>query len=86
MASNRSEIAQLRQQIEEQLIAMKRGLSGFSAGSARHAFINAKLERINVDQEKLASQIGEQDANSFFYHLYNHVMETRENGDQLNQT
>lgn len=72
---NRSEIARLRQQIEVQLVSMRRGLSGLSAGSARHAFINARMERIGAYQDGLASQLGENAANMLVYNLYNEVMD-----------
>lgn len=72
---NRSEIARLRQQIEVQLVSMRRGLSGLSAGSARHAFINARMERIDAYQDGLASQLGENAANMLVYNLYNEVMD-----------
>ena len=72
---NGSEIARLRQQIEVQLVSMRRGLSGLSAGSARHAFINARMERIGAYQDGLASQLGEHAANMLVYSLYNEVMD-----------
>lgn len=73
--SNQSEIARLRQQIEIQLIAMRRGLSGLSSGSARHAFITARMERIGACQDGLTSQLGESAANMLVYGLYNEVMD-----------
>ncbi|HET8840239.1 MAG TPA: hypothetical protein VFN35_02175 [Ktedonobacteraceae bacterium] len=76
MDTSRSEIACLRQQIETQLIAMKRGLSGFSSGTARHAFISARMERIGVCQEHLTSQLGEAAADLLVYNLYNEIMDT----------
>lgn len=72
--SNQSEIARLRQQIETQLVAMRRGLAGLSSGSARHAFINARMERIGRYQEGLADQLGEDDATLLVYGLYNEIM------------
>lgn len=73
--SNPSEVARLRQQIEIQLVAMRRGLSGLSSGSARHAFINSHMERLGVCQERLASQLGEHTATLLMYRLYNEVMD-----------
>lgn len=73
--SNQSEIARLRQQIETQLVAMRHGLSGLSSGSARHAFINARMERIGACQEGLAGQLGENAANMLVYGLYNEIMD-----------
>jgi hypothetical protein len=73
--SNTSEVARLRQQIEAQLVAMRRGLSGLSSGSTRHAFITAHMERIGVCQENLAGQVGENAATLLVYRLYNEVMD-----------
>jgi hypothetical protein len=73
--SNGSEIARLRQQIEIQLVAMRRGLSGLSAGSTRHAFINARMERIGAYQNGLADQLGENTADMLVYNLYNEIMD-----------
>ena len=72
---NQSEVAHLRQQIETQLVAMKRGLSGLSSGSARHAFINARMERIGAYQEGLVGQLGENAATLLVYGLYNEIMD-----------
>lgn len=76
--SNQSEIARLRQQIETQLVAMRRGLAGLSSGTARHAFITARMERIGACQDGLASQLGEQAADMLVYTLYNNVMDAPE--------
>lgn len=73
--TNRSEVACLRQQIETQLIAMKQGLSGLSSGSARHAFITARMERIGTYQSRLTDQLGESAANLLMYNIYNEVMD-----------
>lgn len=75
---NQSEIARLRQQIESQLVAMRRGLSGLSSGTARHAFITARMESIGTYQDDLASQLGENAANMLVYGLYNEVMDAPE--------
>ena len=76
--SNQSEIAQLRQQIEAQLVAMRRGLSGLSSGTARHTFITARMERIGAYQDSLANQLGENAADMLVYGLYNDVMDAPE--------
>jgi hypothetical protein len=73
--SNQSEIARLRQQIEVQLVAMRRGLSGLAAGSARHSFISARMERIGMYQESLEEQLGENAADLLVYGLYNEIMD-----------
>ncbi len=76
--NNQSEIAHLRQQIEVQLVAMRRGLAGLSSGNARHAFINARMERIGAYQDGLASCLGESAASGLVYGLYNAVMDAPE--------
>jgi hypothetical protein len=73
--SNKSEVAQLRQQIALELDAMRRGLLGISTGSARHAFIHARMERIGVCQDTLASSIGEQAATQLVCAVYMQAME-----------
>lgn len=72
---NASEVARLRQQIETQMVAMRRGLTGLSSGMARHAFINARMEHIGVCQDSLARQVGESAANMLVYGLYNEIMD-----------
>jgi hypothetical protein len=73
--SHKSEIAELRQQIALELDAMRRGLVGISAGTARHAFIHARMERIGVCQDTLANAIGEQAASQVVCTAYMQVME-----------
>ncbi|GCE23291.1 hypothetical protein [Dictyobacter kobayashii] len=73
-----SEIAQLRQQIELELVAMRRGLSGLSCGSARHAFIHARMDRIGEWQDSLAHHLGENDATMVVCELYIQAMEERD--------
>jgi hypothetical protein len=59
LAMNQSEVAQLRHQIEVQLEAMRRGMSGFATGRARHAFIRAHMENVGGYQGALAKYVGE---------------------------
>ena len=72
---NQSEVAQFRQQIELQLEAMQRGMQGPATGTARHAFIYARMESIGAYQDRLAEQVGESTANHIVCHLYIEVME-----------
>jgi hypothetical protein len=72
---NVSEVARLREQIETQLVAMRRGLSGLASGTARHAFINARMEHLGTCQASLAGQLGEEDAALVVYGIYNEVMD-----------
>ncbi len=73
--ANRSEVARLRQQIELELDAMRRGLYGISAGTARHAFIHARMERIGACQDTLAHEIGEKAASQVVCSMYMQTME-----------
>jgi len=72
---NQSEVARLREQIESQLQAMQQGLRGLSSGTARHAFIQARMKRIGQYQDELAQQVGEQEADQVLWRLYAGVME-----------
>jgi hypothetical protein len=72
---NQSEVARLRQQIELQLEAMQRGMSGLATGKARHAFIRAQMDRIGACEDTLATYVGENEANQIVCKLYVEVME-----------
>ena len=71
---NQSEVARLREQIEMQIQAMQQGLRGLSSGTARHAFIQARMQRIGEYQDDLARQIGEQEADQLLWGLYAGMM------------
>lgn len=70
----KSEVARIREEIELQLEAMQRGISGFASGSARHSFIRARMDRIDEYQHRLTDQIGEQDADQLLCSLYSEIM------------
>ena len=55
MDMQKSEVAQLLQRISLECEAATRGLTGLSAGRAKHSFITARLEQIGVYHEQLAS-------------------------------
>jgi hypothetical protein len=59
MQEQMSEVAQLLQRISLEYEAATRGLTGSSAGSAKHSFITAKLEKIGAYHEQLVSVVGE---------------------------
>ena len=59
MNEQKSEVARLLQQISLEYEAATRGLTGLSAGSAKHSFITARLEQIAVYHEQLVSLVGE---------------------------
>ncbi len=71
----KSEIALLRQQIALELAAMRQGLQGVAQGSARHAFIHTRMERVAACQDSLADQLGEKTACEIVCHLYMEAME-----------
>jgi hypothetical protein len=70
-----SEVALLRQQIELEMVALRRGLYEVAAGYARHAFIHARMDRIGACQDNLALHLGEQDAMLVVCQLYERTME-----------
>jgi hypothetical protein len=72
----KSEIAQLRRQIEMEVEAMHRGMSGIALGSARHDFINARMQRISACQESLATYVGDTSAHHIVCQVYMQTMET----------
>jgi hypothetical protein len=57
-----SEVARIRQQIDTELEAMKRGLYGVAAGTAKHQFIQARFQRIGDLMDTLTTYVGEQEA------------------------
>jgi hypothetical protein len=70
-----SEVAQLREQIQLEMEAMRRAVSGFAQGTARHAFIQARLQRIGLCREVLVRHVGETSASQVVCSTYMHVME-----------
>ena len=60
MTENHSEVARLLAQISEAYEAAERGLHSLAAGTARHRFINAKLERMSTLHDSLRTLVGEQ--------------------------
>ncbi len=73
--SHTSEVAAMRQQIALEVDAMRRGLLGIATGTARHAFIHARMERIGTYHDTLAHSIGEQAATQVVCTVYMQAME-----------
>ena len=69
-----SEVAQLRQKITEEYEAMKRGLTGLSSGSTKHAFIDARMKRVDSYYDQLTQYMGTQEATQTVYELYTDVI------------
>ncbi|MBV9615659.1 MAG: hypothetical protein JO011_13155 [Ktedonobacteraceae bacterium] len=72
---SQSEVARLRVQIEEELHAMRQGLSGLAAGSSKHQFLQAKMHRVGQIEDQLASHVGFDQAVLFSCQAYIQVME-----------
>ena len=51
-----SELARLLQQIDLENEAARQGLTGLSSGTAQHAFITARMERMSRYIQQLAEQ------------------------------
>ena len=62
MEENKSEVARLMQQITLDYQAAQRGLTGLASGSATHALIAAKMERMSNYQKALSKFVGPQEA------------------------
>jgi len=69
MKKQKSEVARLLQQISLEYEAATRGLTGLSAGSAKHSFITARLEQIGAYHEQLTSLVGEVQATQLVIEL-----------------
>ena len=69
-----SEVAELCQKILEEYEAMKRGPTGFALGTSKHAFIDARLNRVDSYHSQLAKYIGDQAATMTICELYRQVM------------
>jgi len=59
---NKSEVARLKRQITEEYEAAQRGLSGLASGAARHAFISAKMRRMDRAHQCLIGLLGRERA------------------------
>jgi hypothetical protein len=71
----KSEIAQIRRQIEMEVESMRQGMSGIALGSARHDFIHARMQSITACQDSLATHVGEASAHHIVCQLYMQTME-----------
>lgn len=69
-----SEVAQLRKRIMNEYEAMKCGLSGIASGTARHAFIDARMHHVDGYYQQLSQYVGEQEATTTITDLYQQVI------------
>jgi hypothetical protein len=78
IAMPQSEIVQIRAKIEQEIISMRLGLNGLAAGTAKHAFIEAKMHCVGAYEKQLATHIGGEQAVLFSCQTYIRVMEGKE--------
>ncbi|GCE05839.1 hypothetical protein [Dictyobacter aurantiacus] len=65
-----SEVALLRKKILEEYEAMERGLTGLASGTAKHAFIDARMRRVDRYHDQLTQYVGETEATLTVCELY----------------
>ena len=58
----KSEVAWQLEQIKQQYEAAQKGLSGLAQGTARHAFITAKMKRMGQIHQELQRLVGPEQA------------------------
>lgn len=61
-----SEVARLLEHIQAQYESAVLGLSGVASGTATHAFITARMERMGQLHHELAQLVGEKEAIALF--------------------
>jgi hypothetical protein len=69
-AGNNSEVARLLRQIDLEFEAAQRGLMGLSMGTARHDFIQARLEQVGAYEVQLSAHVGKDEANRLMCEHY----------------
>ena len=68
-----SEVAQIRQRIEVECVALKLAMDGFAIG-ASHQAITARYERLGVCQVELEHLLGEQVGKTMLCEMYQHLI------------
>ncbi len=69
------EVEKLFQKIVEEYEAMKCGPTGLTLSISKHAFIDARLKRVDSYHRQLAKYIGDQEATTTICELYSQVMD-----------
>jgi hypothetical protein len=69
-AENKSEVARLMRSIELAYEAAQRGLNGLASGTVKHEFITAKMERMGVLHQELASLVGTDQASALLLEVW----------------
>lgn len=70
---HQSEVARLRQQIDDECEAMQQAMNGF-AQTASHAFINQKYDNLGAAQDQLEQLVGEDAAAQIVVETYRRKM------------
>ncbi len=63
-----SEVTRLLDTIQREYEAAEQGLSGLAQGTARHQFIDAKLQRVHQTHEQLEALVGPDEARTLLAH------------------
>lgn len=71
ISENKSEVARLRQRIEEEYEAAWQGLYGLREGTAKHEFITARMEQMGSYHNDLAGLVGAEEAASILCEIAN---------------
>ncbi|HVB60864.1 MAG TPA: hypothetical protein VNE61_06680 [Ktedonobacteraceae bacterium] len=58
----KSEVARLMRLIDLEYEAAERALHGFAVGTARHDFINTRMENVGICHKQLREMVGDQQA------------------------
>jgi hypothetical protein len=59
---NKSEVARIKKQIEDEQVAASQGLHGLAQGVSRHEFITKRMERQGQLHDELKKLVGEEEA------------------------
>ena len=62
MDEQKSEVARLLRQIDQEYQSAQLGLSGLASGTTRHEFIDTKMRNIWRDHERLIELVGSDEA------------------------
>jgi len=77
---SQSEVARLKEQIQREYDAAQQALSGLASGTARHAFITAKMENVYCAHEQLITLVGPEEATVILAHTLWKPEEMRKEG------
>jgi len=69
-----SEVARIRRQLDLEIEALQHLKSGLAFGTARHDFINKRMDSVGRYYTKLADYVGENEADEMVYTLYNETI------------